>query len=423
MKVLQVNITANWGSTGKIAEHIGLKAISHGWKCWMAFGRYSNPTELQLIDLGSRWNTYHHYFVQRVLDNEGLCSKGATRKLIAELKRIQPNVVHLHNIHDHYLNYELLFEYLNSTDIKVLWTFHDFWAVTGHCMHFVTKNCNLYETGCHDCPMRKVFPKTLMDRSRKNWELKRRLFSANKNLTIVPVSEWVGEMTRKSFLKDKPIRVIPNGIDVEVFKPTLFPDISNLSEQLRSFQNQTYGKFVIMSVATQWKNDKGVEDYKRIAKMLKKDEVIVLVGVDDVTMKDLPENVIGIKRTTNVQELAALYTRADVVTTLSSAETFGLTVVEGYACGTPAVVYNNTALPALVLSDGFKSLNGSIIEGPTGFVVEDKNYMAAYEAYMKIKARGKSHYSDACIFFAREKYDKDKCYEEYVKLYEEVVGK
>lgn len=409
MKALQVNITANWGSTGKIAEHIGLKAMSQGWECWMAFGRYSNPSELNLIDVGSKWNTYSHYFVQRVLDNEGLCSKGATRKLIAEMKRIQPDVVHLHNIHDHYLNYELLFEYLNTTDIKVLWTFHDFWAITGHCMHFVTKNCNRYETGCHDCPMRKVFPKTVMDRSRKNWELKRRLFSANKNLTIVPVSEWVGEMTRKSFLKDKPVRVIPNGIDVEVFKPTQFSDIPNISEQLRTFQNRTYGKFVIMSVATQWKNDKGVEDYKRIARMLKEDEVIVLVGVDDDTLKGLPENIIGIKRTTNVPELAALYTRADVVTILSSAETFGLTVVEGYACGTPAVVYGNTAPPALITPE-------------TGFVVEDKNYMAAYEAYMEVKAKGKSYYSDACISFAREKYDKDKCYEEYVRLYEELVG-
>lgn len=412
-KLLQINITANWGSTGKIAEQIGQCAMSHGWASFLAYGRYCNPSKSKLIKVGSKLDSYLHYGEQTVFDNEGLCSRGATRELVRQIEEIRPDIVHLHNIHDHYLNYRILFEYLNRTDIKVVWTFHDFWPVTGHCMHFVSKDCHRYETGCHDCPMQKVFPKTLMDRSRKNYELKKALFSANRNLTIVPVSEWVGEMTRKSFLKDKPIRVIHNGIDVNVFKPTSFQEVSDsfrrsVAEPVE-VQEVTQGKFVIMSVASQWAFDKGMEDYKRISTMLKDDEVIVLVGVSDEIKKSLPHNIIGISRTSNTTELAALYTRADVITILSSAETFGLTVVEGYACGTPAVVYDNTAPPSLITPE-------------TGLVVENGNWRAAYNAIQQIKQNGKKHYSEACISLAREKYDKDKCYEKYVELYEELMN-
>lgn len=382
--------------------------MAHGWESYVAYGRWANPSESELIHVGGVFNTYVHYAENRFLDNEGLASRIATKRFLRELDKIKPDVVHLHNIHDHYLNYRILFEYLNQTNIKVVWTFHDFWPVTGHCMHFVSKDCHRYETGCHDCPMQNVFPKTLMDRSRKNYELKKALFSANKNLTVVPVSEWVGEMTRKSFLKEKPIRVIHNGIDVNVFKPTKLLNLSEPSEQLLTFQNQTQGKFVIMSVASQWAFDKGLEDYKRISTMLKDDEVIVLVGVSDEIKKSLPHNIIGISRTSNATELAALYTRADVVTILSSAETFGLTVVEGYACGTPAVVYNNTAPPSLITPD-------------TGYVVENHNWRAAYNAIQQIKLNGKQNCSEACIFLAREKYDKDKCFEKYVELYEELI--
>lgn len=407
-KLLQINITANWGSTGKIAEQINVCAQQHGWETYMAYGRVCNPSASRLIKVGSKLETYLHYGEQRIRDNEGLCSRGATCKLVKQIEEIRPDIVHLHNIHDHYLNYRILFEYLNQTDIKVVWTFHDFWPVTGHCMHFVSKDCHRYETECHDCPMQRVFPKTIMDRSRKNYQLKKQLFTACKNLTIVPVSEWVGEMTRKSFLKDKPIRVIHNGIDVNVFKPTMFEYLPNLSEQLLTFQYLTKGKFVIMSVASQWAFDKGLEDYKRISTMLKDDEVIVLVGVSDEIKKELPANIIGISRTSNATELAALYTRADVITILSSAETFGLTVVEGYACGTPAVVYDNTAPPSLITSE-------------TGYVVENHNYRMAYSAIQQIKLNGKQHYSEACISLAREKYDKDKCYEKYVELYQALL--
>lgn len=395
-KLLQINATANWGSTGKIAELIGCEAIAHGWESYIAYGRYYNPSRSKLIKVGGKLNTYVHFAGQRILDNEGLWSMAATKRLIRRIKGIKPDIIHLHNIHDHYLNYKLLFEYLNCSDIKVVWTMHDFWAVTGHCMHFVSRNCDKFETGCHDCPMLKVYPKSLIDRSQQNYVLKKRLFSANKSMTIVSVSDWVASQIRRSFLNKMPIHVIHNGIDLTHFQPTpLAPDLFA-------------GKFVIMSVATQWKHDKGIEHYIALSKLLDADEIIVLVGGDLALKAQLPENIVCLNPIYEAKSLAALYTRADVVTVMSSAETFGLTVVEGYACGTPAVVFDNSAPPYLITPK-------------TGFVVPNGNVEAAYRAIKEIKSKGKKQYMEACRQLASEKYDKNIGTSKYISLYNSIL--
>lgn len=408
-KLLQINVTANWGSTGKIAELCNQYAACKGWYIYVAYGRYMNPGQSELICTSSKWDVYEHYSEHRIFDNEGLASRGCTKRLVEEIKRIQPDIVHLHNIHDHWLNYQILFEYLNQTDIKVVWTFHDFWAITGHCSHFVQAKCSQFMTECIDCPYTRGHLLPLVKGTKRNFNLKKCLFTANQNLHIVSVSDWVGENVAKSFLRDKDLRVIHNGVDTEVFKPTLLQNLSEPSEQVLTFQNLIQGNFVIIAVSSQWKSgSKGLDDYKAMAKILKEDEIIVLVGVPEEISKDFPQNIIGIKRTNNQQELAALYTRADVVCSFSSAETFGLTIVEGYACGTPAVVYDNTAPPSLITPE-------------TGLVVENANWRAAYKAIQQIKHNGKQHYSVACISLAHKEYDKDKCFERYVELYESLM--
>lgn len=133
-----------------------------------------------------------HYGEQRICDNEGLCFCGAAKRLVEQTKEIKPDV-ELHNIHDHYLNYKLLFEYLNQTDIKMVWTFHDCCAFTAHCFHFVTKKCERYKIECYDCPLKNEYPKTFLDRSKEHYELKRLLFSGSKILTIVSCSDWMAD--------------------------------------------------------------------------------------------------------------------------------------------------------------------------------------------------------------------------------------
>lgn len=395
-KLLQINVTANWGSTGKIAEQIGTCAMSHDWESYMAYGRMMNPSQSILIKVGSRLDVYKHYVENLVLDNEGLASRIATRRFLRKIEEIKPDIIHLHNIHDHWLNYEILFKYLNTTDIPILWTFHDFWAVTGHCAHFIRAKCDKWQIECKSCPLSK----SLIDRSRRNFLLKKKLLLANNNLHIVAVSEWVRGLVKKSFLSGNDIKVIPNGINLNVFRPQPKSETEAMYE----------GKFIIMAVASQWKFGKGLNDYIAMSSLLKKDELIVLVGIDENTKKLFPDNIIGISRTNNQSELALWYSRADVVTSFSSAETFGLTIVEAFACGTPVVAYNNTAQATLVNED-------------TGYLVPTGDYSAAYLAIQSIRQKEKSHYSDACLRLVAECYDERQCTEKYINLYNDILKK
>lgn len=404
--IIQINVTANWGSTGRIANSCNDYASESSWICYNVYGRDYIANSHKSFKISSTFSVYVHYLQDLLFDNEGLSSEMATKRLINFIKEINPTIVHLHNIHDHWLNYKILFEYLNKTDIKIVWTFHDFWAVTGHCYHFVQVNCLQFMSECVDCPYTKGKILPLVKRTKRNYDLKRELLTANHNLHIVSVSDWVGENVAKSFLRDKDLRVINNGVDTDVFRPTKFHDVS---ESFGWFLEAINGKFVIMAVSSQWKSgSKGLDDYLAMADMLKDDEVIVLVGLPEEMSKGIHKNIIGIQRTNNQQELAALYTCANVVCSFSSAETFGLTIVEGYACGTPAVVYDNTAHPSLITPN-------------TGFVVENHNYRMAYSAIQQIKINGKQCYTEACITLARDEYNKDKCFKKYVELYEELL--
>lgn len=393
-KILQINITANWGSTGKIAEAIGIAAINQGWESYIAYGRWCNPSQSHLIKIGGRWDKYFHYAEQRIRDNEGLCSRSATKKLIQQIEGIKPDVVQLHNIHDHYLNYRLLFEYLNQTDIKVVWTFHDCWAFTGHCFHFVTKDCTKWQTGCCECPMRNVLPKTLLDRSRKNYDLKKHLFGGCNNLTIVPCSDWMAGFVKQSFLKGKRIEVIKNGVDLNVFKP-----VEKKKED---------GSYGVLAVSSVWNEEKGLFDIFKLRELMPSEYSITIVGLSVKQMGQLPSGIIGIERTQNVQDLVQLYSDADVLINSTYADTFPTVNLEALACGTPVITYRTGGSPEAVSPE-------------TGVVVEQGDVAGMADAIRVICDKGKDYYTDACRKRAELHFDKDKCFEKYVELYEGVI--
>ena len=391
-KLLQINISANWGSTGKIAEQIGVRAIDHGWDFYFAYGGSSNPSKAHLLRVGNRLNKYFHYAEQRIFDNEGQCSRNETKRFIEQIKEIKPDVINLHNIHDHYLNYRLLFDYLNHTDIKVVWTFHDCWAMTGHCMHFVTKNCERWKTGCHDCLMKGEYPKSVLDRSKQNWELKKRLFTDNTNLTIVAVSDWIAEFVQESYLKDKRIEVIHNGCDINTFKP---------------LPRKESNKFRIIAVSSVWYPNKGELDIYKLRTLLSEDEYeITMVGLSAEQAKNLPKGIRGIQRTQNVLELAQLYSDADVLINPTYEDNFPTVNIEALACGTPVITYKTGGSPEAV-------------DSKTGVVIEQGNLNALANAIIQMKDKPLS--SADCRKRAEEFFDKDKCFEKYVELYEELV--
>lgn len=395
--LLQINITANWGSTGKIAESIGIVAIKHGWESYIAYGRWCNPSQSKLIKVGNKLDMYMHYAEQRLRDNEGLCSRSATRQLIEQIREIKPDIVQLHNIHDHFLNYRLLFEFLNQTDIKVVWTFHDCWAFTGHCFHFVTKNCDRWKTGCYDCPLKDSSPKTFLDRSREHWQLKKDLFVGCKNLTIVPVSDWMANFVKQSFLKNKKVYVIQNGVDLQVF-----------SSEITMGHQETKGRFNVLAVSSVWNPDKGELDIYRLRTMLNEDDYkIVMVGLSVEQVKNLPKGIVGRQRTQNVQQLVELYNEADVFINPTYADSFPTVNLEALACGTPVITYRTGGSP-------------EAIDANTGMVIEQGDVTALAKAVKKMKSSPLS--PAACRKRAVEHFDKDKCFERYIQLYEDLIN-
>lgn len=405
MRLLQINSTANWGSTGKIAEQIGLVAMQQGWESYIAYGRSVNPGQSKLIKIGSKFSTYWHVLESRLFDNHGLASRYATRKFIKQIKEIKPDIIHLHNIHGYYLNYKILFNYLNKTDIPIVWTLHDCWSFTGHCSHFIYRNCTKWTTCCDQCDYKKSYPSSqLFNSAKSNFILKRELFCGlGDRLTLVPVSKWLAVQTQQSFFGRNRINYIYNGINTDVFTPK---ETSAIRKKY-----SLNGKFVIVGVATKMGDGKGYGDYIKLREQLPDDYVIFLVGLSDKQISSLPNGMIGIQRTSNQQELADIYSMADVVLSLSRAETFGLTIAEGMACGTPAIVYNVTAVPELITPQ-------------TGLIVDNVGDIDGLVAAInEVRKKGKEFYSAACRKHAEENFDKDKCFAKYIDLYNEILSK
>ena len=197
--LLQINVTANWGSTGKIAEAIGQSAMKRGWNSYIAYGRKMTTSKSNLVKVGSKMDNYIHFAYNYLLDMEGRSSDRATKALVRRITEIKPDVVQLHNIHDHFLNYAILFEYLNQTEIQVVWTFHDCWAFTGHCAHFSAAKCDRWKSGCGDCPQLKAYPKTYgADHTQRNYRQKQAPMKSTNSFCISGSRPEVGS-SRKTF--------------------------------------------------------------------------------------------------------------------------------------------------------------------------------------------------------------------------------
>lgn len=383
-KLLQLNCTANWGSTGKIAEGIAECARSNGWETAIAWGRYMNPSGSELWRVGSKSDVYAHYARHRLLDGEGLGSRWPTERLIKRIEEWQPDVVHLHNIHDHWLNYPLMFDYLATTDIPVVWTFHDCWAFTGGCPHFVGYDCNKWIDGCSACPEKHR-------RCNRNFTLKKRLYSAlGKRLTIVPVSNWLTDFVRLSFLKDCNIHTIHNGIELSTFTPC--------AEKRK----------MVIAVASTWTESKGLSDLKHLRQLLPSDFDICIVGLDDKQLAALPDDITGIKRTQNAHELARLYSEATALVNPTYSDTFPTVNLEALACGTPVVTYRTGGSPEAV-------------NGDTGIVVEQGNVKALAEAVMQIAESTGRFTTEQCRARAVANFDKKERFQEYIDLYNSLI--
>jgi putative colanic acid biosynthesis glycosyltransferase len=396
--LLQICVEGNTGSTGRIAEGIGIAALNRGWKSYIAYGRFPRPSKSSLIRIGSTLDVAAHGLLTRIFDRHCLASANATRELVNNIRDLQPDIIHLHHLHGYYINIKILFEYLSKAPIPIVWTFHDCWSITGHCAHFELIGCEKWKSECHHCPQKREYPASfLVDRSRNNFRLKKNLFTSIGNMTIVPASKWLNEIIEESFLAQYPRAVIYNGVDLSVFGPTnQKPEITD--------KIGANNRFIILGVANIWTRAKGLQDFVRLSSILNEDEIIVLVGLSKTQIRKLPKNIVGLEKTKSPRQLGELYSAAGVYLNPTWEDNFPSTNIEALACGTPIVTYNT---------------GGSIeaVAKGTGFIIEKGDVAGLYRAVKIIRAIGGDRYSTACRERAVMLFNKDDRYNQYIDLY------
>lgn len=405
MRVLQINTRYyNGGSTGRITFDLKKVMEANGIESYVAFGFGYNPKDNER-DTVYRIESDRELFISKLwtkaTGHHGFNNKRETKRLLAWIDEIKPDIIHMHNIHNHYVNIRMLLRYIAVKNIPCVLTMHDCWTFTGHCAYFDFSGCDKWKTGCNHCPSLRDYPKTFapIDPSSWNYNMKMKLF-APLNITFVSPSNWLRNFQQLSFLKNKPCIVINNGIDLDVFKP------------VQSNVRKEYGigdRKMILAVAGGLALRKGREYLLELPNLLNDDEVLVLVGLEKGQESLLPktDKVIGIHCTKTSDELVGLYSEADVFINPTLEDNFPTTNLEALACGTPIVTFNTGGSAEVVTSE-------------TGIVVDKGDIDGLLSGIRTILSVGKGHYIIACRKKAESDYNKNIQYDKYVKLYKTI---
>ncbi len=334
MKIVQICTYAMTGSVGSIVRNICDTLKENNDEYLICYGQGNNPQNYNTYKFDNDFDIYMHVLLSRLTDSDGLHSKKATKKLIKKLEEFKPDIVHIHCLHGYYINYPILFNYLNAKNIKVIWTMHDCWAFTGHCCNFEFKNCNKWKKECDGCIQTKSYPKSYLDRSKVNYHNKKRIFNMLNYCVLVTPSLWLKNIIKQSFLNELPVILINNGIDINTFKPTYDVNV------LKKYNINKNSKKTIICVASVWTEDKGINDIIDLASQMDNQKYqLILVGKKDDCFK-VPNNVLLINRTNDTHELATLYTYADVFFNPTNDDNYPTVNLESIACGTPVVTYD-----------------------------------------------------------------------------------
>ena len=334
MKILMINVVCGIKSTGRICTDIAKKLEEQGHEVKIAYGRERIPKSAakNAIKISTNFDVKMHGIKARIFDSAGFESKRKTKKFINWINEFNPDIIHIHNTHGYYINNKLLFIYLIKLNKKVIWTFHDCWAFTGHCCYFDYNGCNKWKELCHNCPQKKEYPKSfIFDSSKKNFILKKELFPKLQDLTIVVPSIWLYKIVSESFFKNNKIIVINNGIDTNKF---------TYRENKIKEKYNIINKKIILGVASVWSKRKGLDDFIELSKKIDNTYIIILVGLNKNEINKLPLNIIGIEKTDSPEELAELYSAADVFFNPTYEDNYPTTNLEAIACNTPVITYN-----------------------------------------------------------------------------------
>ncbi len=398
MTVLQIN-SCNFGSTGKIMRGIAATAGEEGIQGIFCVPTSRDNQKFQAdnqLFIGNRISRNIHLRLGKITGLNGCFSKISTWNFLRKLKKIKPDIIHLHNLHNGYINLHSLFKYIKKRRIPVVWTLHDCWAFTGQCPHFTLQKCNKWQDGCFQCPNFREYPATSVDRTKRMWKLKKKWFTGVDDMTLVAPSQWLADLVKQSFLKEYPVQVIHNGIDLSVFQPT------------ESDFRKKYGlenKRIVLGVAFGWGVRKGLDVFVELAKTLDERYQIVLVGTDDNVDKQLPSTILSIHRTNNQRELAEIYTAADVFVNPTREENYPTVNMEAIACGTPVVTFRTGGSP-------------EILDATCGSVVDCDDIIGMQKEIEGI-CEGKVYSQSACLQRAKS-FDKEDRFKEYMDLYRNI---
>ena len=395
MKVLQINTVYDTGSTGRIVSQLKHLVEETGGECMAAYGRGSSMED-NTYKIGSVPDRYYHALMTRLMDRTGFYSKRRTYQLINEIRAFEPDVIHLHNLHGYYLNIEILFDFLKKSQKPVVWTLHDTWAYTGHCASYAGVKCDQWKTHCMHCVKQKEYPASrFSDNSQENFDRKRKAFTEVPNMRIITPSHWLAREVKQSFLRDYCVQVIPNGIDTNVFRPVE----GNVREKWNLGD-----KDILLGVASRWTERKGLQDFRALSSMVDNRYIVILVGLTDKDMVNLPKNIIGIPRTEDMQELAQLYSRALAFVNLTYEDNFPTVNLEALSCGTPVITYRTGGSP-------------EAIDEKTGLCVEVGDVQAVADSLEKIRILSRENCRQRGMTF-----DKARCFHEYIKIYEQMMN-
>ena len=408
MKVVQINTVCGTGSTGKIAVNLYEIAEQAGHEPLIAYGRGSAPDCIQVFKIGNPLDFCFHVLINFFIGKSGFGSKIVTRRFLKWLDEIKPDMLHLHNLHGFYLHVGMLFDYIKSHNIPVVWTLHDCWPLTGQCAYFDYASCDKWQSACHHCPIyRSDYPYSLFrDNSRQNYIMKKDAFSGVKDMTIVTPSNWLADIVKKSYLQEYSVAVIPNGINLELFKP-----VSTLTsiDAKGNCGYQSPAPRIILGVANVWAKRKGLDFFLQLSGMLDDTYHIVLIGVSKKQQSEIQtkyrERITAITRTANQEELVSWYQRAYVYVNPTLEDNFPTTNLEALACGTPVITFNTGGSPECITNS-------------CGIVVEKGNMRKLKEAILSLE-KNTEITSLACCKQAL-KYDRNVRFQEYLKLYHQL---
>lgn len=321
------------------------------------------------------------------------------RKISEEVKKEIDNadIIHIHNLHGYYINYESLINYIVEKDKKIIWTLHDTWSFTGRCAF--TFGCERWKIGCGNCKSLNIYPTTKRDMSDKLWLKKKNLFTRlNREKTVfVTPSKWLKNLVEESFLKDYKVEVINNGVEKSDF-------IDMDKNVLRREFNIPIDKKIVLFVAADPNDErKGIKYILDILDKVDNNIIFVSMGRKIDIEK---EKLIQLGYISDRKEIYKVYRMSDVFVIPSLDDNFPTTVLEAFANGIPVIGFDSGGINEQIVNE----INGYLVSNKDSLNLHKKITSIIYEKEInKLQER--------VINIFNNRYDLKNFICNYIKLY------